>query len=81
MFKNFINDESGATAIEYGIIVSTMGAAMAVVAWWWGSFFAWAFTTMADCIGAGFDPSCYSASSNQGVPTLGDDPAWWPHEA
>jgi len=27
MFKNFINDESGATAIEYGIIVSTMGAA------------------------------------------------------
>jgi hypothetical protein len=56
-----------------------MGAAMAVVAWWWGSFFSWAFTTMADCIGAGFDPSCYSISSNQGVPTLGDDPAWWPH--
>jgi len=79
MFKNFINDESGVTAIEYGIIVSTMGAAMAVVAWWWGSFFSWAFTTMADCIGAGFDPSCYSISSNQGVPTLGDDPAWWPH--
>jgi len=37
---NFINDESGATAMEYGIIVSTVGAAMAVVSWWWGSFFA-----------------------------------------
>ena len=81
MFKNFINDESGATAIEYGIIVSTLGAAMAVVAWWWGSFFSWGFTTIADCLSVGFDPECYSASSNQGVPTLGDDPAWWPHEA
>jgi hypothetical protein len=36
---------------------------------------------MSDCIDVNFDPSCYSASSNQGVPVETADPVWWPHEA
>jgi len=79
--SQFTSSEEGATSLEYGVIVSILGAAIAVFAWWWGSFFSWSFTTMSDCIDVNFDPSCYSASSNQGVPVETADPVWWPHEA
>ena len=78
MFVNFIKDESGLTAIETGVITSTVGAAVAVAAWFFGGMFSSMFYTLGDCIAAGFDPSCYSVHSND-FGGRGEEPAWWPH--
>jgi len=78
MFKTFINDETGLTAIETGIITSTIGTAIAVVSWYFGGMFSSMFFTLGDCLAMGFDPSCYSVHAND-FGALGDDPAWWPH--
>ena len=78
MFINFINDESGATAMEYGVITSTLGAAIAVTAWFFGGMLSSMFFSMGDCIAMGFDPECYSVHAND-FPGLSEEPAWWPH--
>lgn len=78
MFANFIKDEGGMTAIETGVIVSTLGAAIGVAAWYFGGMFSSMFYTLGDCIAAGFDPSCYSEHTND-FGGRGDEPAWWPH--
>jgi len=78
MFKNLIQDESGVTAIETGVITSTIGVAIAVVAWFFGGMFASMFYSLGDCIAMGFDPSCYSVHTND-FGGMGEDPAWWPH--
>ena len=78
MIKNLIQDESGVTAIETGVIVSTIGTAIAVTAWFFGGMFASMFYSLGDCIAMGFDPSCYSVHAND-FGGMGEDPAWWPH--
>ena len=78
MFINFINDDSGGTAMEYGVITATLGTAIAVTAWFFGGMFSSMFFTLGDCIAMGFDPSCYSVHTND-FASLGDDPSWWPH--
>ena len=78
MFANFIKEESGLTAIETGVITSTIGTAIAVTAWFFGGMFSSMFFTLGDCIALGFDSSCYSVHSND-FAGMGEDPAWWPH--
>ena len=78
MFKNFINDESGATAMEYGVITATLGTAIAVTAWFFGGMLSSMFFSMGDCIAMGFDPECYSVHAND-FQGMGEEPAWWPH--
>jgi Flp pilus assembly pilin Flp len=78
MFENFLNDEDGATAVEYGLITVTLVSIMFGFFWWYGDVMTWGFTTMADCIAVSFDTECYSASSNRGVPSRSGDPMWWP---
>lgn len=80
MLSNFLRDEDGATAIEYGMITITLVATMFAFFFWWGEVFTWGFTTMADCISVSFDEACYSTSSNRGVPSRSGDPMWWPRE-
>ena len=77
--KTFINDDTGATAMEYGVITATLGLAMAVVSYYFGGMLSSMFFTLGDCIAAGFEPECYSVHTND-FPALGDDPSWWPHE-
>jgi Flp pilus assembly pilin Flp len=78
MFINFINDESGATAMEYGVITATLGTAIAVTAWFFGGMLSSMFFSMGDCIAMGFDPECYSVHAND-FQGMGEEPAWWPH--
>lgn len=78
MFANFIKDESGLTAIETGVITSTIGTAIAVVAWFFGGMFSSMFYTLGDCIALGFDSSCYSIHAND-FGGMNDNPSWWPH--
>jgi Flp pilus assembly pilin Flp len=79
--KTFINDESGATAMEYGVITATLGAAIAVSAYYFGGMFSSMFFTLGDCIAAGFEPTCYSEHHNAFDSIAnGGTPAWWPHE-
>ena len=78
MISKLIKDETGLTAIETGIIASTIGTVIAVVAWYFGGMFSSMFYTLGDCLAMGFDPSCYSVHEND-FGSMGDDPSWWPH--
>ena len=80
MLHTFLNDEGGSTGIEYGMIVTVMSSLVGVAFFWFGDFLSWGFQTMGECIQVSFDPECFSASSNRGVPTRSGDPAWWPRE-
>jgi len=78
-YKNsFMKDETGATAIEVGVIVSIVGAAIAVSAYLWGDLLSSMFFTLADCVGMGFDPECYSVHNNT-TEFGGETPSWWAH--
>ena len=74
MIQNFLNDENGASGIEYGLIAITMIGTMFLFFWWFGDVMVWGFTTMADCIAVSFDASCNSEHSNRSVPKRGGDP-------
>ncbi|MCB1482727.1 MAG: Flp family type IVb pilin [Rhodobiaceae bacterium] len=48
VFKNFAKDESGATAIEYGLIAAGISVAIVVVVGQVGSALTGTFTTVKD---------------------------------
>jgi len=79
---NFIKDEEGATAMEYGVITATIGAAIAVCSYYFGDMFSSLFYNLGDCIAMGFDPECYSVHANQTAfnADTGGSPSWFPHE-
>lgn len=78
--QNFLNDEGGASGVEYSLIAITMIGTCFLFFWWFGDVMVWGFTTMADCIAVSFDASCYSESSNRGVPNRSGEPMWFPTE-
>lgn len=51
-FKNLWNDESGASAAEYALILAVVGTGIAVAAWSLGGNIKAAIQNSADCVGA-----------------------------
>ena len=49
-FKRFINDESGATAVEYGLIAALMAAALIAAMGTLTDGISTAFTDIKDCL-------------------------------
>jgi len=64
--------------IDESLIAGLIGLVVIVMIVMFSDIMSWGLTTMSDCFDVGFDPSCYSASSNQPIDT--EDPMWWPHE-
>jgi pilus assembly protein Flp/PilA len=52
-FKNLWNDESGASAAEYALILAIVGTGIAVAAWGLGGAIGNSINTAKDCIAAG----------------------------
>ena len=51
-FKNLWNDQSGASAAEYALILAIVGTGIAVAAWGLGDAIGGAMNTATDCIKA-----------------------------
>ena len=52
MIKNFLRDESGASAAEYALILAIVGTGIAVAAWGLGGAISGAMGEATTCIGA-----------------------------
>ena len=80
IMHRFYTDETGLSAIETGVITSTLGLCIAVFAYYFGEMFSSLFYTLGDCINMGFEPECYSIHNNHfDTPDLQGEPVWWPH--
>ena len=66
-------------SIEKGVLIACMSIVVFGAVYWFGDVISWGFTTIADCIGMGFDSACYSKTENDSVGGS-NGPMWWPHE-
>ena len=79
MILKFLKDVDGLSAIENSIIISTVGAAIGVSAWFFGGMISSMLYSLGDCLALNFDPACYSIHLND-FEGFGENPSWWPHE-